>query len=78
VSKSTWRRLSLALAVLVVPVLLVGCTDQSVNPPLAKTDVAPQSKAELEAKAKEPPKSRKEVPRGSAGIKRDPSGIKHD
>jgi hypothetical protein len=52
---------------------LAGCTDQSVNPPLAKTEgVAPQAPESIK---KEPPKGKRDMPRGSAKIGRDPSGI---
>jgi hypothetical protein len=72
VSKSNWRRFPLAVAALMGSTLSVGCSDSSVNPPLAKTDAAPVDPKTIKV---EPPKSKREIPRGSAKIGRDPSGI---
>jgi hypothetical protein len=76
VSKSSWRRLSLAIAALVGSTVVVGCSDASVNPPLAKTEgVAPVAP---ESVKQEPPKKKRDMPRGSAKIGRDPSGINRE
>jgi hypothetical protein len=73
VSKSNWRRVSLAVVALVGATFGVGCTDSSVNPPLAKTEgIAPVAPESIK---KEPPKGKRDMPRGSAKIGRDPSGI---
>jgi hypothetical protein len=73
VSQSNARRLSLAIAALVGSIFFVGCSGESVNPPLADTKgVAPQAPESIK---KEPPKGKRDMPRGSAGIKRDPSGM---
>jgi hypothetical protein len=75
VSKSNWRRLSLAIPALVGATFFVGCADSSVNPPLANTEgVAPVTPESVKRDAV-PPKSKREMPRGSAKIGRDPSGL---
>jgi hypothetical protein len=53
--------------------LIAGCTDSSVNPPLADTKgVAPASPEEAKNVT---PKGKRDMPRGSAKIGRDPSGV---
>jgi hypothetical protein len=72
VSKSNRRRLFATIPALVGSAVLIGCSDQSVNPPLAKTDVAPVAPESVKA---ESPKGKQDMPRGSAKIGRDPSGV---
>jgi hypothetical protein len=74
VSKSNRRRLVLATAALFGMAFFDGCTDSSTNPPLAKTDAAPQTPEQQKALTPEA-KGPGGMPRGSGGIKRDPSGI---
>ena len=74
-SKSNWRRLSLAIPALVGATFFVGCADEGVNPPLANTEgVAPVTPESVKRDAV-PPKSKRDMPRGSGGIGRDPSGV---
>jgi len=72
VSKSNGRRLGLGITALVGSAFLVGCQDQSVNPPLAKTDAAPVAPESIK---KEPSPKKSQMPRGSAKIGHDPSGV---
>jgi hypothetical protein len=72
VSRSKWQ-FSLSVAAIVGSTVFAGCTDSSVNPPLADTKgVAPVSPEEAKNVT---PKTKREMPRGSAKIGRDPSGV---
>jgi hypothetical protein len=74
VSKSNGRRLAFASAACFFgSTFFVGCTDQSVNPPLKTEGAAPVAPDSV--KKDEAPKSKRESPRGSAKIGRDPSGV---
>ncbi len=69
-SKSTWRRLSMPLAVLVGGIMLSGCSGEE-NIPLKKVDFV------LDAPPKDYKETRKEFTRkgASARMKNDPSGL---
>ncbi len=66
------RRITSAIAALIALAILIGCSDASVNPPLAKTDAAPFNP---ESVKKVEPKTKEQMPRGSSKIGRDPSGV---